>query len=581
MIGVLALSLLLTGVGLLGLGSWVARDSRWAGICQLITGVSLIIAGLAPSRQDPLILAAILLASSVVLFPRREMFRAAATSRSSGRVQGALLVIIAVSAVTAWLGGYGTLVAAGWIVPGMVLTWVWWVIESRSGPDRSAMIWVAVGLGVLVLGWVVAEMIVPGPSARAAAVLGLLAVPVSMIVARSRLAADPRRVLVHIVVLLVAAIAYLAAYGGLSALADLTFGPPSMALTTSIAVVPALGMPLLVRRLRAGLRVLVLGHRADPWTMASGILDRIDRGTQAALAVVATTANLPYLRLEVDGQSVAVVGDPTEPAVAVDLGLEGHRAQLLVGLREGDDTLSFDDQRMLQAIAPLLSEMIRSELLATDLQAAREQTATARAEERRQLRRDLHDGLGPRLSSLVYAVDASRNLLRGSPTEAEKVLLGLRGDIVRAVEEVRRLSYGMRPAALDDLGLVEALQRQADTLAGSADRPLEVEFVVVQLPEEIPAAVEIAAYRIAVEALSNVVRHSLANRTTVLLSAGAEALIVEVVEQGAGAAADRAWDPGVGLESMRIRAEELGGSLVAGTSAGSGRVRAGLPWGSD
>ena len=572
--------MLLTGLGLLGLGGWLSRDSRWAGSCQILTGLGMMIAGLTSSRQVPLTLAAVLLAGSVILFPRREMFRAATTYRSFGRFQTTLLAIIAGTGMFAWLGGPEALLAAGWIVPAIVLVWVWWVIDRRSGPDRRAMIWVAVGLGVLALGWAVAAIIVPSPPATAAATLCLLAVPASMIVARSRLAADPRQVLVHVVVVLVAAIAYVAAYGGLIALAELTSGPLSTELATAIAVLPALGMPLLVRWLRAGLRVLVLGHRADPWTMASGILDRIDRGTQAALTVVATTANLPYLMLEVDGQSVAVVGDPTEPAVAVDLGLEGRRAQLVVGLREGDDTLSVDDQRLLQAIAPLLSEMIRSELLAVDLQAAREQTATARAEERRQLRRDLHDGLGPRLSSLVYAVDASRNLLRDSPAEADQVLLGLRGDIVRAVEEVRRLSYGMRPAALDDLGLVEALQRQADTLVGSADRPLAVEFVVRQLPAEIPAAVEIAAYRIAVEALSNVVRHSLADRTTVLLNAEAEALIVEVVEQGAGVAADRAWDPGVGLESMRTRAEELGGSLVAGTSAGSGQVRAVLPWGS-
>ena len=578
MIGAITLSMLLAGLGLLGLGGWLARGSRWAGVGQFLAGAAMIAAAFSAGRQTMLILAAALLAGSVVLFPRCESTRHTATYRSRW-VQVALLAVIATSGVLAWVKGPSAVVAAGWIIPGAVVVWVWWVIDRRPGADRPTMIWVAVGLGILALGWAVAEMIVLGPMARAAAMLSVLAVPASMIIARSRLGADPRRGLVHVVVLVVAALAYLAAFSGLRALAGLTSGPPSVTYTTVTAMALALTMPLLVRRLRAGLTVLVLGHRADPWAMASGILDRIDRGTQAGLAVVATTANLPYLRLEVDGQPTAVVGVPAEPAVAIDLGVDGHRARLVVGLRDGDDALSPDDGRLLQAIAPLLSEMIRSELLAVDLQAAREQSATARAEERRQLRRDLHDGLGPRLSSLVYAVDASRNLVRDNPTEADQVLLALRTDIVRAVEEVRRLSYGMRPAALDDLGLAEALRRQADTLIGAADRPLVVEFVVRELPAEIPAAVEIAAYRIGVEAIANVVRHSLANRATVLLDAEADGLVVEVIDDGDGAAFAGVWQPGVGLESMRTRAEELGGSLVARPTAGGGRVRAVLPWG--
>lgn len=584
MIGVLTLSLLLTGLGLVGLGGWLARDSRWAGLSQLLAGASMIIAGLSASRQTTLIIAAALLASSVVLFPRREVIRRAAPHRSSW-VQVVLLTVIAICAVLACLSGSQALVAAGWIVPGVAVVWVWWVIDRRPGADRRAAIWVAVGLGLVGLGWGLAEMIVTRPTSTAGAVFSVLVVPASMIVARSQLAADPRRILVHIVVLVVAAIAYLAAFSGLTALAELISGPTSAAYSTVFALVPALGMPLLVRRLRAGLTVLVLGHRADPWTVASGILDRMDRGPRAALTVVATTANLPYVRLEVDDRPTAVVGAPTEPVVAIDLGVEDHRARLVIGLRDGDDALSLDDRRLLQAVAPLLSELIRSELLAADLQTAREQTAAARAEERRQLRRDLHDGLGPRLSSLVYAVDASRNLSRSRPAEADQVLLGLRGDIVRAVEEVRRLSYGMRPAALDDLGLVEAVQRHADTLTGTANRPLAVGFVVRQLPDKIPAAVELAAYRIAVEALANIARHSAAEQATVLLSAETEALVVEITDDKVETTdgkdvADDAWQPGVGIESMRTRAEELGGSLVAGPAAAGGQVRAVLPWGS-
>ena len=92
---------------------------------------------------------------------------------------------------------------------------------------------------------------------------------------------------------------------------------------------------------------------------------------------------------------------------------------------------------------------------------------TALEEERRRLRRDLHDGLGPRLSGIAFTSDAARNLLRTDPDAAD-ALLPLRAETTTAIDEIRQLVYAMRPPALDELGLVPALRQQATGLRGSA-----------------------------------------------------------------------------------------------------------------
>lgn len=581
MITVVDLSLVITGLGLVLAGVLLGRATRWSAATMGATGLFLIIGALAwwTSRQTyGIVLAGGTLAASIVFFPRRESWRPPARSPAAV-VQVLLVGLIAVMMIMALLLGPEGVVAAAWIWSGCAVGWVWWVIDRRPGPDRRSMIWLAAAIGSVAVVWAIVGFVVPGELSAAVAVLCVWALPAAMIVSRSRAVMDPRRVLVQAVVLLVASVAYLAGYAALTAAIELTVGPPSPGQTTAVALLVALTMPVLVRALRAGVAVLVLGRRADPWRTAAGILNRIDRGPQAALSVVASTAQLPFLHLDVDGRAAALVGAPSGPTVPIDLDVDDHAAQLIIGLRDGEVGLGSDDRRLLAMITPLLSEMIRSDLLAVQLRAAREQTATARAEERRQLRRDLHDGLGPRLSGLVYAADASRNLVRIDPATAEEVLVGLRTDIVAAVEEVRRLSYGMRPAVLDDLGLVDALRQQADRLSGDAGRPLEVVFSVRGLPAETPAAVEVAVYRIVVEALTNVVRHTAAERASVDLSADGDGLVLEVGDDGDGSrTAVEVWNGGVGLESMRARAEELGGRFVAGPSGRGGLVRASLPW---
>ena len=189
----------------------------------------------------------------------------------------------------------------------------------------------------------------------------------------------------------------------------------------------------------------------------------------------------------------------------------------MVGLRPGDLALTQGDQHVLSLVAPLLAQTLRARALAADLQESRGQTITALEEERRRLRRDLHDGLGPRLSGIAFTSDAARNLVHADPAAADELLRSLRAETSTAIAEIRQLVYGMRPPALDELGLVPALRQQSAGLRTRDGRPLAV---TVEVPTELPplpAAVEVAAYRIVVEALTNVARHAAGAVATVCL----------------------------------------------------------------
>jgi len=166
-----------------------------------------------------------------------------------------------------------------------------------------------------------------------------------------------------------------------------------------------------------------------------------------------------------------------------------------------------------------------------------------------------------------------RNTLRTDPSGAEDLLRTLRQETVTALEDIRGLVYAMRPPALDELGLATALRQQALALRTPDGTPLQVDLRADRL-EALPAAVEVAVYRIVVEALTNVARHSTSTNATVSLSVREEALEIEVTDDGSTGAP---WQAGVGIASMGERAAELGGTLSAESTPRGGRVHAVLP----
>jgi signal transduction histidine kinase len=351
-------------------------------------------------------------------------------------------------------------------------------------------------------------------------------------------------------------------------------------------------------RLQRGVNRLLYGERDDPYAVLSRLGSRVESrlAPDAVLPAVTRTVQealkLPYAEIQLrreDGgfEVAAATGNPGENALRLPLVYSGETVgQLVLGPRAGDEGFTDAERRLLEDLAHQIGASAHAALmtdealrLSADLQRSRERLVEAREEERRRLRRDLHDGLGPQLSSQALTIDAARKLMRRDPDAAEELLLELKADAQDAVTDIRRLVYGLRPPALDDLGFLGALRETAEELGAKGLS------VSVEAPEKLPplsAAVEVAAYRIAQEALTNVVRHAAADACTVSVAIDeGSVLCLEVRDDGRGIPGLLENSParaGVGLTSMRERATELGGSLVVEPlPEGGTSVRARLP----
>ena len=223
------------------------------------------------------------------------------------------------------------------------------------------------------------------------------------------------------------------------------------------------------------------------------------------------------------------------------------------------------------SLAQQVGPAVQAVRLHADLVRSRAELVALREDERRRLRRDLHDGLGPSLAAIgLKAGLAARATPAGS--DARGLLDEIGVEVKASIADVRRVVEALRPPALDELGLIGAVRSRAAALTG--DVVVEVDGAVNG--RALPAAVETAAYRIAAEAMTNAVRHSGAARCAVSIAAGDRDLVVEVRDDGAGV--DPARPAGVGLRSMRERAAELGGECAIATAAAGGTlVRARLP----
>ena len=386
---------------------------------------------------------------------------------------------------------------------------------------------------------------------------------------------------------------YVLVVGGLGELLQLRGNLIISLLATGLA---AVAFQPLRDRLQRGANRLMYGERDDPYAVLARLGSRLestpahDAVLPAVARTVRETLKLPYAEIQLrreDGfETAATAGNPGENALRLPLVYGGETVgRLVLGPRAGEEGFAPSERRLLEDLAHQIGASAHDALmtdeairLSADLQRSRERLVEAREEERRRLRRDLHDGLGPQLSSQALTIDAVRKLMRRDPDAAEELLLELKSDAQDAVTDIRRLVYGLRPPALDDLGLLGALR---ETAAQYGPKGLSVS---VETPETLPplsAAVEVAAYRIAQEALTNVARHARAGSSTVSLAIEEGALRVEIRDDGVGMPeprADQTGHAGVGLTSMRERATELGGSLAVGPlPEGGTRVSARLP----
>ena len=344
-------------------------------------------------------------------------------------------------------------------------------------------------------------------------------------------------------------------------------------------------------RLQRGVNHLMYGERDEPYAVLSRLGQRLEAtlSPDAMLPTVARTVaealKLPYVAIEMghDGpMETTAIGKPVKDPVRLPLTYGGETVgQMVLGPRAGGtftpaDTALLKDLAHQTAIAVRAVTLHREAVrLSADLQRSRELLVTAREEERRRLRRDLHDGLGPRLAAQSLKVGSARMLYDQDPKTADTLLSELESDIEATLAEIRRLVYDLRPPALDELGLVGAIRDAAERHTSQAADGLHIS---VHAPDKLPplsAAVEVASYRIVQEALANVTHHASAADCVVRLTVTDE-LRIEVSDDGIGIPKEHR--SGVGLHSMRERAEELGGTCIVGRSASGGtRVLARLP----
>ncbi|MEU6412516.1 sensor histidine kinase [Microbispora sp. NPDC046933] len=368
-------------------------------------------------------------------------------------------------------------------------------------------------------------------------------------------------------------------YFGMATLSSLVVsGYDQVAGLASALLTGAFFQPLR-RMLQRAVDRLLYGPVGDPRVLAERLVQEVRRGDPArALAPV-----IGVLRegLAVQGVAVEVTGGEPGRQVSVastvsgrvgdsprevPLVWHGERVgRLLVGPPTSRRFPAAHDERVLATLVPYAADVAHAVRLAADLQRSRERILAAREEERRRLRRDLHDGLGQTLSGMAMAVNMARIRLKTSPEAADGLLRELRSGMDAVTGDLRELVYGLRPPALDDLGLAAAVQALA--------RPVDPEGPATAVSAEgdladLPAAVEVAVYRIVQEALTNVRRHARATRVRVELRREPAALRLLIADDGVGLPPGRR--SGVGLASMRERTAELGGICLISGEPGVG-----------
>jgi signal transduction histidine kinase len=347
------------------------------------------------------------------------------------------------------------------------------------------------------------------------------------------------------------------------------------------ALVAVLFAPLR-SRLQSAVNRLMYGERDDPYRVLTRVGERVGTAPapravlQAIAETVASALKSPYVAMtlkEANAFALAAShGSPGSAPLRLPLEYQGETVgELLVAPRGPGEEFSPLDRRLLEDLARQVGPAAHAVRLTADLQRSRERLVTAREEERRRLRRDLHDGLGPQLAALTLKIETIRNRF-ASDQNLDLALVDLTERTQTALSDIRRLVYALRPPALDDLGFLPAIYQAVEQYRHAGDDVLDLTIEAPHSLPPLPAAVEVATYRIVQEALANVVRHAGASRCHVGLSFDQEQdlLRLQIADDGRGISPHHRI--GVGLVSMRERAEELGGHLTIRSSPSGGAL---------
>lgn len=329
----------------------------------------------------------------------------------------------------------------------------------------------------------------------------------------------------------------------------------------AIMVLPVLG----AARCAAGW--LVHGVRPSPEAAARRLQERLDALSPAEDIADAVETEV---RAAIGSQEVRVA--PADETGGFPIGYQSEvLAQLLVSPRPAETALTTRDRQVAEALAARAAPALHGARALAELAEARAALVLARAEERKRLRRDLHDDLAPTLAGLGLGLSAIREL---APDELRPLVDEVQHGVREAIAQTRNLAHGLRPAILDHRGVADAVRERARLLEASG---IEVELTT-RLPGAgvLPAAIEVAVLLIAQEAITNVARHACAGHCDIAIWAADGILELSVEDDGVGIGVSGG---GLGLGSMRERALELGGrTVIANRPQGGTRLLVRLPY---
>lgn len=492
---------------------------------------------------------------------------------------GLALVASASSGITGAVIGSGLTCAVVLFCAG------WFQFELTAGAERRQLLWLILGVCTSVPAsslFLVATDKTPVSSAWVVLSASLLTLPLPISAATALIAPDRRDVraliswlALHVLTLTMAMSLFATCAAGLQAVNG---RPASVGLLGVIAALIAAAYHPILEQARGTIDELLFGGRADPMLTLGRLGDQLTSGIapEQWLESLRSALAVPSLVLRRGPDVLTAAGDPIgAESTSIELRVGDELVgELIVSLPPGQIRLRPATKAVLQLVGAPLAQALQAAHLSEQLLRSRGEVVGVLEEERRRMRRDLHDGLGPTLTGVAYSADAAANSLANDPAKTAVLLHDLRADVGEAIAEIRRIVYGLRPKALDELGLVNAVMQRMDRLLARDGEPFNVSCTSTPLPP-LPAAVEVVAYRVAVEAVTNVARHAAVHRAHIDIRIDKPDLLELIItDQGTSKAR---WREGIGIASMRERVDQIGGTLEAAACAEGGRVHAKLP----
>ncbi|GAA3814561.1 hypothetical protein GCM10022226_39290 [Sphaerisporangium flaviroseum] len=439
-----------------------------------------------------------------------------------------------------------------------------------TGSERRRLAWFFVAVTLAMTGSLVPGGPLPNLIATAFFPIGL-----GIAMVRHRLFDGDRllnRTLVYAVLTLLVAGVFGLAVG----LASSALGGPGVGAVLA-AVVIALGLDPARAAVQHGVDRLLYGRRRDPYQALTDLGRRLsvalapEQVLPIVVRTVAEALRRPYVAVTLEGDTLPTAshGVPTADVDRLPLRHAGVEVGVLtIGARITDP----DDKRLLLDFVRQAGVAAHAVRLAHELRSSRDRLLVAREEERHRIRRDLHDQLGPTLAGVALGLGAARRT--ATSPEAAELLDRLESEVKGGLEDVKRLLADLRPTSLDQLGLAKALRHYGETVTarGQVEVSVEVRDDLALAPE-----VEVAVYRIVLEAVTNVTRHAAATHCVVAVTTVADSLHLSVRDDGVGLPA-ATESRGLGLTSMCERVQELGGRCgIESPSGGGTLLSASLP----